>query len=221
MDSKMKIATLVDEDGNTLSFGEPGIVKLYGSVNNAWHCIREIRFNPSDKMNLSRIRPCIYELAARLDDCKTFVMRRAPGIFNAILEEELNIRVWAMDGCPLDAFPQIKEQTEAAINREPKGCASCRGTEKILPAPVGDINSGLFQINLIEIQQKNCSLNSQEILLPFLEQKKDFIELEMICLHIPKWLHKENLEKLKIEITTEERNDGFCHAFIYRLNEPE
>jgi Fe-only nitrogenase accessory protein AnfO len=174
-------------------------------------------------MNISRIRLYIHELSSRLDGCKALVMRKSPGIFNAILEEELGIRIWTVNGQPFDAFPHIKAQTETAMDTA-QGCASCRGTgetAEMAATPVGDLNDGLFQINLVEIQQKNSSLNSREILLPFLEQKKDFTELEIICLHIPKWLNEEMLEKLNIELTSGKRKDGFTHAFIYRLNRDE
>jgi Fe-only nitrogenase accessory protein AnfO len=171
-------------------------------------------------MNISRIRLYIHELSSRLDGCKALVMRKSPGIFNAILEEELGIRIWTVNGQPFDAFPHIKAQTETCRDAA-QGCASRCRTEKTAATPVGDLNDGLFQINLVEIQQKNSSLSSREILLPFLEQKKDFTELEIICLHIPKWLNEEMLEKLNVELTSGKRKDGFVHAFIYRLNRAE
>ncbi|MDR3261188.1 MAG: Fe-only nitrogenase accessory protein AnfO [Tannerella sp.] len=217
----MKIATLVDKKGNSLPFGESGVVKLYDSDVNGWKCLREIRFEPDANMNLSGIRQCIYGLVSQLDDCKSFVMKRAPGIFNAIFEEELGISVWRVNGSSFDSLSQIKAQAEKAQAAQSAPRCKCSSTcgskdsETFWPTPVGALGNELFQINLVEVQQKNCSLNSQEILLPFLESKIEFIELEIICTHVPKWLNRV-LGKLHLELVTEERKDGFCHAFIYR-----
>jgi Fe-only nitrogenase accessory protein AnfO len=195
----MKIATLVDEKGNTLPFSESGRIKLYDFDDCGSYCLCEIAYDPAEKLTLSAIRPYLSGIVAQLDGCKTFAMQKKPGLFNVILEEELGVRIWGVSGSPVAVFPQIKEQTEvlgAELEACGSGCSSCHGgggqtSEAIMPTPVGDLDSGMYQINLIEVQRKNSSLNSQEILLPFLEGKKDLIELEIICMHIPKWLNRE------------------------------
>jgi Fe-only nitrogenase accessory protein AnfO len=145
-------------------------------------------------------------------------MKRAAGIFNVIFEEELGIKIWTITGSPVESLSQIEAQAKQ-IEAEPpvSSCHSCKSpsAEIIWPTPVDGIESGMFQINLVEVQQKNSSLNSQEILLPFLEGKKDFIELEIICMHVPKWLDRE-LETLNLELYTEDRKDEFCHVFLSR-----
>ncbi|OAV65927.1 Fe-only nitrogenase accessory protein AnfO [Bacteroidales bacterium Barb6XT] len=220
----MKIAALVDEKGNALPFSESGTIKLYDFDDCGSRCLREIAYDPAGKLTLSAIRPYLSGIVAQLDGCKTFAMQKKAGLFNVIFEEELGVRIWGVSGSPVAVFPQIKEQAEALgaeLDACAGGCFSCHGggqtggAEMIIPAPspVGDIDSGMFQINLIEVQQKNSSLNSQEILLPFLEGKKDFIELEIICMHVPKWLDRE-LGALNLQLAVEEQKDGFCHAFV-------
>jgi Fe-only nitrogenase accessory protein AnfO len=210
----MKIATLVDKQGNTLPFGTSGIVKLYESDGNKWQCLREILFTLDENLDLSNIRQCIYGLVSYLGSCRSFVMKKTPGIFNVILEEELGVKVWTVNGSPVEALQQIKEQSEMTRSEPSSRCGACRSSNIIAPVPVGGVESGMFRIDLVEVQQKNCSLNSREVLLPFLESKKEFIELEIICTHVPKWLYNV-LDTLNMEMVTKEWKDGLCHAFIY------
>ena len=56
-------------------------------------------------------------------------------------------------------------------------------------------------------------MNSKDILLPFFQNNK-FVELEIICLHTPKWIERE-LGNFNYKVKTEIRKDGFCHAFVY------
>jgi Fe-only nitrogenase accessory protein AnfO len=210
----MKIATFVDNNGETLSFGEAGTVELYDKDGEGWYCVNCIPFKPDKSMNLFLLRQCIYKMVAQLDGCKLLVVKKAKGIFKAIFEEELGIKVWMLDGSPFESLNRINEQIE--MEAKTMACSeSCsKATGAIRPEAVGDADSGFYRINLVEVQNKNCALNSKEILLPFLTEK-NFRELEIVCIHVPKWLN-EALQTLNMEMKTEERKDGFCRTIVIR-----
>ena len=213
----MKIAVFMDSNGETLPFGEAGTVELYDRDGEDWYCINCIPFKPDRAMNLNLLRQCIYKMASQLDDCKLFVVKKTQGIFKAILEEELGINVRTFDGSPLESLDQIREQREkeiigAAVSACGRSCGQGEAAG-ISPVPVGNADRKLYRINLAEVQKKNTSLNSKEILLPFLEEN-NFHELEIICIHPPKWLGNA-LPTFGLTMKTEERKDGFCHVFVY------
>jgi Fe-only nitrogenase accessory protein AnfO len=214
----MKIAVFMDNKGETLPFGEVGTVELYDRDADGWYCTNCVPFRPNRTMNLHLLRQCIYKTASQLEGCKVFVVKKTQGIFKAIFEEELGMNVRTFDGSPLESLDQIREQREQEIIAGaalPVCDRSCRRDEAtgIQPAPVGNADRELYRINLVEVQKKNTSLNSKEILLPFLKEG-NFHELEIICIHPPKWIG-EALQTLRIEMRNEERNDGFCHVFVY------
>lgn len=214
----MKIAVFMDDNGETLPFGEAGTVELYDRDGEGWYCTGCISFKPDRTMNLHLLRQCIYKMALQLDGCKVFVVKKTQGIFKAVLEEELGITVRTFDGSPLESLDQISEQWEKAIiagAAAMSACSrSCDEAAGIRPVAVGNAGRKCYRINLAEVQKKNTSLNSKEILLPFLKGE-NFRELEIICLHPPKWLG-DALQTLRLEMKTEERNDGFCHVFLER-----
>jgi Fe-only nitrogenase accessory protein AnfO len=215
----MQIAALVDQHDHTLPFGNNGTVKIFQQTDNQWICRKTVTLDLHDNVSLALIRSTVHQLAKQLNECKNIVLRRSPGIFNAILQEELGIKVWNAGGSVYNSLQQIAGQAAADSRKMAPACNSCvEYDNKIYPTPVGDVWSGLFFINLIEVQQKNTNLNSKEILLPFLQQKHDLVELEIVCLHVPKWLHDTNvLHTLGIEVNTEDRHDGVCHAFVTKL----
>ncbi|WP_080905593.1 Fe-only nitrogenase accessory AnfO family protein [Parabacteroides sp. Marseille-P3160] len=212
----MKIAAFVDSEGNTLSFDSSGIVLVYEKNYNdlQWRCVCKVPFYINKEMNLADIRKSIYTMASGLEGCKAFIAKRGMGIFNAIFEEELHIRIFSVKGSPLTALDQVRDRVRTDIIEAIKKAELCKQqNDSINPIAIGDSTKGCYQINLVKVQEKNESMNSKDILLPFFEKNK-FVELEIICLHTPKWIEKE-LGNLNFKVKTEVRKDGLCHAFVY------
>lgn len=210
----MKIAAFVDKEGDTISFDSSGMVHIYENKDVQWHCTYKFPFYINREMNLTDIRKSIYAMAPNLAGCRGFMVKRRMGIFNAIFEEELHIRIFSVQGSPLPVLEQVRERIRLDIIEAIKKAELCKQQyESTNPVPVGGSRKGCYHINLIKVQEKNESMNSKDILLPFF-QKNKFVELEIICLHTPKWIERE-LVNLNFKVKTEMRKDGFCHAFIY------
>jgi len=210
----MRIAAFVDIEGNTQSFDSSGSVHIYESNDLPWHCVCKVPFYIDKGMNLKDIRKSIYMMASNLKGCKAFITQRSMGIFNAIFEEELHIRVFPIKGSPLVVLDQVKELVKSEIIEAIKKAEFCKlQNMSIGPIAVGDPTTGCYRIDLVKVQTKNESMNSKDILLPFFEKNK-FIELEIVCIHTPKWIERE-LVNLNFTVKTEMRKDGFCHAFVY------
>ena len=212
----MRIAAFVDTEGNTLSFDSSGIVIIYEHKNSQWYCIHQTPFYIRKDMNLADIRKSIYTMASNLEGCKAFIAKRAMGIFNAIFEEELHIRVFSAQGSPLAVLDQVRDCVRSEIIEAIKKAESCKEQAmSINPVLVGDPSRGCYLIDLVKVQEKNESMNSKDILLPFFRDNK-FVELEIICLHTPKWIERDLVE-LNFEVKTEIRKNGLCHAFVHPI----
>lgn len=212
----MKIAVFVDTNGNTLSFDSSGIVLIYENNNSDWQCICKVPFYINKEMNLASIRKSIYMIAPELAGCKALVAKRKMGIFNAIFEEELHIRLFAIQGSPVSFLNDIRKTLNSEIVEAIKRIElNKQKKDSFDPVLVGDSSKGCYQINLVKVQEKDASLNSKEILLPFL-QNTSFWELEIICLHLPKWFDKE-LNAFGLCVFKVEWQNKYCHAFIHPI----
>jgi Fe-only nitrogenase accessory protein AnfO len=199
----MKIAVLVDNADRAVSFDETGIVKLYSKNNGKWEVAKEIVFGLKDLLNINEIRDRIRKMAEALEDCQVFVASEVTGVPYAILEG-LGFNIWKMKGAPADFLDYIAEQ-------EAQGkAAMIKVVEK--PFPVKTERDGCYYIDLKTLLDKDSTLTSKQVLLPFL-QNTDFTELEVVCEHVPLWFAKE-FPSLKLSATAEQVAADQCKVIV-------
>ncbi len=205
----MKIAVFVDREGNTRSFYEPGVIKLFSCNNGLWSCINEFSCEVNEQGGLADLQSGIQTMLSQLGDCRVLILKFVKGVTLSILNE-MGCSLWKVDGSPLACFDEVREKEEKITSELVTGKPG-------LPEPrwVGDIKEGRFAIDLVKAQEKGAGYNSKDVLLPFL-QKNAFQQLEVVCKHVPKWFEKE-LKLLKLQFRIEEPNDDVCHAIIWPI----
>lgn len=202
----MNIATLVDTNGNAIPFGEPGTLHIFNHEEDGWKPVMEFAFSMHADQGFAAIRRSILDLAARLGDCRTLLVGPVQGFPRSMLLE-LGFSVWTVEGAAVRYLDQIMQRT-AAARAETNGVpASQDDTPDVpTPSPKDGCCSGVYMIDLIEVQAKGTAHNSKDILLPFFE-KSSFSRLDIICDHVPKWFANE-LASLKLSFTAEHLAGG-------------
>jgi Fe-only nitrogenase accessory protein AnfO len=203
----VKIAVLTDKEGNTLSFYETGMVKLFSNEKGIWECVGEFPFELNEKKGLSEIQRCIHKMLSRLDECRILMVKFIKGVPLSILKES-GVSVWKVEGFPLAFFEHIREEEEKLRPEHQKSIQPPLPE----PMPVGDKKHGIYSIDLVDVQAKGAGFNSKDVLLPFL-QSRVFRKLEVVCEHLPKWFEKE-FDSLKLQFRIEESTDDLCHAVV-------
>jgi Fe-only nitrogenase accessory protein AnfO len=166
-----------------------------------------------------------------LEDCQVFLVRETKGLLHVLLEEQ-GFRTWKSIGSFFEQLENVAQKdTETVrarelLNDEIQECGAasdcgggCHGRAHMeaqrlrhapkdlgqsipQPLPVGDVAFGQYQFNLAEVLQKNPTLNSREVLIPFLE-KRAFQKLEIICDHLPRWFEMK-ADQLMLQTDYEE-----------------
>ena len=203
----MNIAVLTDNEGNTLSFNESGMVKLYSNEKGTWSCIREFPFELHEGNGLAGIQNSIQSMLSRLDECRIVMVKFIKGVPLSILKES-GVSVWKVDGSPLAFLEHIKEEEEKIRLEHQKSIQPALPE----PLPVGDKKYGIYAIDLVHVQAKAAGFNSKDVLLPFL-QSRVFQKLEVVCEHLPKWFEKE-FASLNLQFRIEESTDALCHTIV-------
>jgi Fe-only nitrogenase accessory protein AnfO len=200
----MKIAVFVDEYRNLLPFFGSGVVEIYSDENHKWECINEIPFEIDDNLSMKEIRSRIDLIVSEFEDCNMLVVESIRGLSLALIEEK-KIGIWKFKGLFLpQLLDHIKEELEKIIEEQLSSI--------ITPTAIGNVEDGLYEIDLATILDSDSSLNSRDILIPFL-QNTQFHKLEIICKHVPKWFEK-TFEVLKLQVEVTESNEGLCHAIV-------
>ena len=217
----MKIAVFVDKKGNTVSYHTEGIIEVYTCDGSNWHCAEKTSLGADQSANISEVRERIHAVMAEIEDAKVFVVDSMKSLPIAIFDG-YGITVWNHKGIPAEAFNYIKEQEENKAH-QPKSCCdtpSCKSTcssnagecASSLPITFNNIGKGLFSIDLAKALAGGSSLNSKQILIPFM-QNTEFTSLEIICEHLPKWFDKElGIMSLHYELNVS--TDGLCHVIV-------
>jgi Fe-only nitrogenase accessory protein AnfO len=232
----MKIASYVNANGAVVGFQEKGQICLYEKEAENWVTIKEVPLDLNPDLPLAEIKTGIREAVTELDDCKVFVVKEFRGLLNAVLQEEFGFRTWKSEGSLLEQLDSVEQHdkefviAEAARNAASHtcsvptggggcggGCSSGKGSPytykradhpdfgKAIPAPqsVGD---GCYRINLANILANDSSLNSKQVLVPFMEGVT-FKQLEVLCDHPPRWFARE-LYKLNLTVASEQPNNA-------------
>jgi Fe-only nitrogenase accessory protein AnfO len=227
----MKIATWVNERGEVVDPYEKNTVDLYERTGDSWMKKKEIGLEIAPGMGIPEVRKRLKGIGGDLEDCQVFLVRETKGLLHVLLEEQ-GFRTWKSIGPFLEQLENVAQKdTEAVRTRElfngeiqecgttsdcSDGCHAqvdveaqrLRHTPKDpgqsmpQPLPVGDVAFGQYQFNLAEVLQKNPTLNSREVLIPFLE-KRAFQKLEIICDHLPRWFEMK-ADQLMLQTEFEE-----------------
>jgi Fe-only nitrogenase accessory protein AnfO len=200
----MKIAVFVNENGDVLPFIDSGVIEIYSDEKGQWECINQIPFELDLCLSMQEVRLRTSLMVSDFDDCKMLVVEAIRGLPLALIEEE-KIGLWKYKGTvSWSLLDTIKEKLERVMEEQRSSI--------VAPVAIGKIEDGFYEIDLATILDRDHSLNSRSILLPFL-QNTAFHKLEIVCKHVPKWLEK-TFDALKLQVEVVESSDGLCKAMV-------
>jgi Fe-only nitrogenase accessory protein AnfO len=225
----MKIACYINERGSMAGLDEKGWICLYEQDAEGWAKIMESPLDMTSGQSLQAIKAGIRHAVAQFDDCEVFVVSELKGLLHAVLKEEYGFRTWKSEGALVEQLDSVARHDqdfvaahavrEATVHTcaAPAGHSGCggggcgsrpfsrataqseSGTPLPAPKPLGD---GCYRINLAEILENDSSLNSKQVLVPFMACVA-FKRLEVLCDHVPRWFGRE-LGKLNLVVASEE-----------------
>lgn len=109
-----QIAVLLDENGQTVSTNNLGIVRIYSKENGSWNSSKDIVFNLSKDEKLTLSNQKLVELKELLGDCNIFAARKVLGLTRTVLSSEVS-KIIEVSGAPekfLDSLLNSLEQCE-------------------------------------------------------------------------------------------------------------
>lgn len=208
-DRAMKYAEYVNTAGS-IPFYESGFVKVMACKNEIWECIEEMPFNSfgfSGGVSLSEIQKRLRAMVEDLGDCRVFACDRVDGIPIAILDG-MGISIWRKFAEP--------DKLNACANISPEERTSVDTSSVPLPVQTGNADEVNYFINLIDSMDENKTVTSRMILIPFLKNA-EFMKLNIICSHIPKWLARDpGHYGVRIDSVTE--TSGNCSVVISKID---
>ncbi|EGV29514.1 Fe-only nitrogenase accessory protein AnfO [Thiorhodococcus drewsii AZ1] len=202
----MKIAACIDSQGQPLSPQEPGVLRLFAHQDGTWQQLSDTAFKGIGAGSISELTQRTEQLGSLLDGAEALLVRDVKGIAVTLLQN-LGLRLWRLDGPPEAALDAVRHEIEQSAIEMPD---PARFFES------GD-SKGTYRIDLAAVLASDSSLNSQIVLIPFLEQT-DFRRLEVVCDHPPRWLDKQ-LPALGLDWEQQETQDSAYRLLIRPIGE--
>jgi len=202
------IAVLLNNNGETSSWLDSGIIKVYERRNEEWIESKSLPYCISTNTNIVSLRKYLSELVEKLDKCRIFVSKEVSGQLFSILEANF-FNVYEINGLP-DTFLDSILASEEKHQKEEHLLAS-QAENKFFPEQIDKF--GNYTIDLKKLLQEDGTVSSKQILIPFLKEEK-FESLEVVCDHVPKWFDRE-LSDMGYNSHTITRKDGNISSTIY------
>jgi len=179
------VAVFVNEQGLTASPDEKGCVRVYQKKEDKWEVIQEIAFTSDGIKGIAEARRVMIEMVKKLVGCKVFVASKVNGQLYYVLEAN-GFESFEAEGKPEQYLDGIWE--EILVDET----STEQAVEKSGPATYFEKldKEGYYFLNLKKVLNLDCSISSKKLLIPYL-QKKEFIYLEVICDHVPRWFESE------------------------------
>jgi len=189
-----KIGIFLNEQGETATFKEPGIINVYKLVEGEWKVETQLPLNLSIQRTTIGVRQELDHLARAIPDCRILVAKEIGGLAYGILDG-LMFHIWEMEDTIEDilSYVYIKEREEE-LQLEQINCDELK--ESIVKVPVETSEKGCYEFDLKAIQKENSGVTSKQVLKPFLH-KNLFYQLTLYCTHVPNWL-EEDMRKLNL-----------------------
>ena len=178
-----------------------GVWQRDWSTGKGWHAVASVPFSLAGCDTLPQMRNKLRELAQLLP-----AEAAIAGVsISGLAYNELSRMGFCL--CELDSFsPDILDALASEI------LASAQGEVQVPTAPTPTDIPGVYSINLMEVQAAHPEITSKKALRPFLSSTP-FVELEIICGHMPPWL-EEHMRQHRLTCSLARQDDGTVRARI-------
>ena len=179
-------------------------VLIFENQNDTWHLVKQQPFKLEGSCS-TEIRDGVRSLILELDNCSVVVSKSIAGIPYHVFDRmgfsvfEANL----LSDELLDCIFQEIELEQKHISEE-----------QIATEPIPEDDEGRWFLDLIALQEKHPEISSKQALRAFI-QKKSFLELTLLCTHLPPWLDVE-LPALHLGYAIESQKDGRLMVTISR-----
>jgi len=145
--------------------------------------MKEFTFDMHANMGIPEAKTHLKRVFSQLEGCEVFLVKELRGLLYIL-------RIWKSEG-------EISNQLDSVAKKEEE-ISQILQKPIPTPLPVGNTADGCYRLNLAEVMKNDSSLNSKQLLMPFIA-KSEFQKLEILCDHIPRWFPME-CERLNLDM---------------------
>jgi Fe-only nitrogenase accessory protein AnfO len=187
----MKIAILKNQQGEISDFFGASFFDIYEKNTTKWNVVKQINFQQFTPKAPKILRKEIEKLLPLISDCEIIAGKQFSGIPYSVFD---------MGGLNIFEIENLSENILDELVADVKNSQIEKNENaEIITSAVPHETSieGIFELDLVKLQEKFPEISSKKALKDFLENTP-FVQLNLICRHLPPWI--ENSGRYNINL---------------------
>ncbi len=181
-----KIALYLQDGYPTVSFSKANMLVIY-EKGTEWRNVQTIPIDFSGAGSPSALRSGVRALIAQMGDCSILAGKSLSGIAYAEFDKA-GFSIFDIDSVNADTFDGILRdiaQSDEKLHRKEEMIRRSAPVETEIP--------GIYFLDLAALQAECPGISSKKALTDFLNSTP-FLELHLVCRHLPPWLENAPLD---------------------------
>jgi len=188
----MKIAIFMNENSEMVNFYDCTGMTIYEKVENGFELSKIISYQKIEPKGPKQIRSAVGQIFEKMGDCNVAVFGSISGIPYTVFDMK-GYRIFQMEKFSEEMLKYILDDLEELEknNQELRELAN-------MSSPIETDIPGEYFFDLIKAQEMNPEMSSKKAIRDFLDNTP-FMELKLVCAHVPPWIESDGRYKVKIE----------------------
>lgn len=204
-----KISVIINGNNELSAFESGTSLLVFSPVEKVWQAVDEIKYRFNTASSVSEIRDSIRTTILKLEDCRTIIGKTVTGLPYNILER-MGFEIFEADVLS----ERLLEEIDRELQADSAKAAEADSVHATPTSPVPTLTTGVYHLNLIELQEKYPEISSKKALQSFIETTP-FYKLEVVCSHIPPWFDAI-LPQKRMTYTVEELDTNKLKVSIFK-----
>lgn len=198
-----KIA-VISKNQELVPFLHCNLVEIFEKEGSPWQAVRTASFSPIKGNTVEELRKETEAVLTLAEDAKAVLCRELSGIPFSVFNQK--------GYCIFCAEKADQDTLDGMVKDMEKSDEKRRRKEEMIKnaGPVETQTPGIYFLDLMQLQKECPEISSKKALLPFLSNTP-FLELQLVCAHIPPWLETDTSYEKKIR-----KGEGGVHITVTR-----
>nr|WP_314463768.1 Fe-only nitrogenase accessory AnfO family protein [uncultured Clostridium sp.] len=200
----MERIAVISKNQELVPFLQCNLVEIFKKEGAQWQAVRTSPFSSIKGNTVEELRKETEAVLTLTEDAKAVLCKELSGIAFSVFNQK-GYCIFCAEKADQDTFDgMVKDMEESDEKRR-------RKEEMIKNAgPVETETPGIYFLDFMQLQKECPEISSKKALFPFLSNTP-FLELRLVCAHIPPWLETDASYEKKIH-----PREGGVHITVTR-----
>ena len=187
----MEKIAVISKNQELVPFLHCNLVVIFEKVGSQWQAVRTSPFSHLKGNTVGELRKETEAVMTLTEDAKAVLCKELSGIPFSVFSQK-GYCIFCAEKADQDTLDGIVKDMEESDEKRRRKIAMIKNA-----GPVETETPGIYFLDLIQLQKECPEISSKKALLTFLSNTP-FLELRLVCAHIPPWLETDASYEKKV-----------------------